>query len=105
MMDVFRFFRSTFKKFEKERHHDDGKQRSTWELTVEVSEDELDGGWVATCLELPGCMSQGETVQEAVENLTDAITGVLRVKLVEEFRTSTPTEKHNSTPLRYKIAV
>jgi acyl-CoA dehydrogenase len=32
------------------------------------------GGWLAEAPELPGCMSDGETPQQAVENLMDAIT-------------------------------
>ena len=31
------------------------------------------GGWLAEAPELPGCMSDGETPQQAVENLMDAI--------------------------------
>jgi antitoxin HicB len=30
-------------------------------------------GWLAEIPELPGCMSDGETPQEAVENVMDAI--------------------------------
>ena len=32
------------------------------------------GGWLAEVPDLPGCMSDGETPQEAVENIMDAIT-------------------------------
>ena len=31
------------------------------------------GGWLAEAPELPGCMSDGDTPQQAVENLMDAI--------------------------------
>ena len=31
------------------------------------------GGWLAEAPELPGCMSDGDTPQHAVENLMDAI--------------------------------
>ena len=31
------------------------------------------GGWVAEVPQLPGCMSDGETPQQAVENVMDAI--------------------------------
>lgn len=31
------------------------------------------GGYVATVPDLPGCMSDGETMEEAVSNLTDAV--------------------------------
>jgi predicted RNase H-like HicB family nuclease len=45
-------------------------------MVVVVFKDGLDGGFVATCLSLPGAMSQGETQQEALVNLADAISGV-----------------------------
>jgi len=37
-----------------------------------LSEDE-GGGYLATVPELPGCMSDGESPQEALENVFDAI--------------------------------
>ncbi|WP_250123811.1 type II toxin-antitoxin system HicB family antitoxin [Chroococcidiopsis sp. CCMEE 29] len=37
-------------------------------------------GYVATVPELPGCMSQGKTLDEAVTNIKDAITGYLHVQ-------------------------
>jgi antitoxin HicB len=36
--------------------------------------DHEDGGWVAEVPSLPGCISQGETREEALENVRDAIT-------------------------------
>jgi predicted RNase H-like HicB family nuclease len=36
-------------------------------------------GYVADVPELPGCMSQGKTLDEAVANVRDAIRGYLRV--------------------------
>ena len=32
-----------------------------------------DGGWVVECPTLPGCISQGKTKQEAIENIREAI--------------------------------
>ena len=32
-----------------------------------------DGFWVAECPSLPGCVSQGETKEEAIENIKEAI--------------------------------
>jgi predicted RNase H-like HicB family nuclease len=34
-----------------------------------------DGYWVAECPSLPGCISQGETREEAVSNIKEAIEG------------------------------
>jgi predicted RNase H-like HicB family nuclease len=33
----------------------------------------LDGYWVVECPSLPGCISQGKTKEEALENIKDAI--------------------------------
>jgi predicted RNase H-like HicB family nuclease len=38
-----------------------------------IEQDE-DGVFIAECPSLPGCISQGKTRQEAVENIQDAIT-------------------------------
>jgi predicted RNase H-like HicB family nuclease len=32
-----------------------------------------DGRWVAECPSLPGCVSQGETQESAIENIREAI--------------------------------
>ena len=36
-------------------------------------------GYVADVPELPGCMSQGKTIDEAIDNIKDAIKGYLFV--------------------------
>ncbi|EIJ41847.1 hypothetical protein BegalDRAFT_0940 [Beggiatoa alba B18LD] len=47
--------------------------------TVILEPDE-DGVWVAECLELLGCFSQGKTQEEALNNIKDAIKLYLEVK-------------------------
>lgn len=42
-----------------------------------IIEQDEDGVFVAKCPTLPGCISQGKTRQEAMENIKDAITGYL----------------------------
>ncbi|HVJ85646.1 MAG TPA: type II toxin-antitoxin system HicB family antitoxin [Caulifigura sp.] len=32
-----------------------------------------DGYWVAECLDLPGCISQGDTLEVAIANIREAI--------------------------------
>jgi predicted RNase H-like HicB family nuclease len=56
------------------------------EFKVSVIEDELDGGYIVECLNLPGCMSQGDTVEEAVENIGEAIAGVLAARFERNLR-------------------
>lgn len=36
-----------------------------------------DGYWIAECLSLPGCVSQGRTKAETVSNIKEAIEGWL----------------------------
>ena len=43
---------------------------------VLIEEDE-DGQFVATCPTLPGCVSQGQSRDEARANISDAISGYL----------------------------
>lgn len=41
-------------------------------FTVTVNGDE-DAVWVIECPSIPGCVSQGKTKEEALENIRDAI--------------------------------
>lgn len=36
-----------------------------------------DGYWVAECPSLPGCVSQGQTKEEAIMNIREAILGYI----------------------------
>lgn len=42
-----------------------------WRVVLE--QDAETGDWAAWCPELPGCTSAGETEQEALENIREAI--------------------------------
>jgi predicted RNase H-like HicB family nuclease len=48
-------------------------------FTVTVDRDE-DGVWVVECPSIPGCVSQGKTKEEALENVKDAIRLCLEVR-------------------------
>ena len=47
-------------------------------LVVRIDAD-VSGGYFALVPALPGCGSQGESIQEALENVNDALTTVLEV--------------------------
>ena len=51
-----------------------------WSSTVVIEPDE-DGGFVAHCPELRGCWSQGETVEETLHAVSDAIAGWLAARI------------------------
>jgi predicted RNase H-like HicB family nuclease len=48
-------------------------------FSVTIDRDE-DGIWIVECPSIPGCVSQGQTKQQALENIKDAISGCLEVR-------------------------
>ncbi len=48
-------------------------------FSVTINRDE-DGIWIVECPGIPGCVSQGETRDEALENIKDAIQQCLQVR-------------------------
>lgn len=39
---------------------------------IELIPDIVEGGYAVSCPELPGCLSCGDTIEEAIENIEDA---------------------------------
>ncbi len=56
--------------------------------------DPEDGGWIAEVPSLPGCVSEGTTRAEALENVQDAIAGWLSVAEETGMKVSTPALDH-----------
>jgi len=56
-----------------------------------------DGYWVAECPSLPGCISQGRTQAEAVENIREAIEGY--IKVLEQDSLPVPEERFQASLL------
>jgi len=48
-----------------------------------IIQEAEEGGYIVSCPALPGCHSQGETIEEALENIKEAIIGCLE-SLAEE---------------------
>jgi len=48
-----------------------------------ILEPEEDGGYSVHCPALPGCSSQGDTLDEALANIQEAMLGVLKVRQQE----------------------
>lgn len=82
--------RRAVRAFESERTED----TSSWTFQVRLERDDLDGGWIAECLDLPGCMSQGETRDEAVHNLIDAISEVVAFRMGEHVPSLIDDDEH-----------
>jgi len=74
-------------------------------FTARVLRDDVDGVWVAECVQLPGCMSQGETPNEALEHLADAIGGVLTVRMRRHIRDTPRLDIENETDRTVELAV
>lgn len=45
-----------------------------------ILEPEKDGGYSVHCPVLPGCVSQGDSLDEALANIREAIEGILEVR-------------------------
>ena len=48
-------------------------------LTVTIDRDE-DGVWIVECPSIPGCVSQGDTKDEALANIREAIELCMEVR-------------------------
>lgn len=92
--------RRAFHSFEHERTD----HSSTWEFHLHAECDDIDGGFVAWVDELPGCVSHGNTEDEALANLNEAILLVVEVKLEEALAADGHTTADTSTSLNVRIA-
>jgi len=63
---------------------------------VLLSQDE-DGIWIAEVPSLPGCNSQGDTRDEAIANIQDAIAGYIEV--LQDAGQHVPDETHEVVTL------
>jgi predicted RNase H-like HicB family nuclease len=48
-------------------------------FVVTLERDE-EGAWIAECPSIPGCVSQGATREEALDNVQEAISACLEVR-------------------------
>ncbi len=55
------------------------EENMSLKFNVTLDRDE-DGAWVVECPAIPGCVSQGQTRDEALENIEDAIRLCLEVR-------------------------
>ena len=53
-----------------------------------------DGWWVAECPSLPGCITQGRTKEEAIENVKEAIRAYITA--LEEDSLTIPEERFDA---------
>jgi predicted RNase H-like HicB family nuclease len=73
-------------------------------LNIVYRKAELDDGYIAECVKLPGCMSQGDTDDEAKANIVDAIQSCISV-LVEDYIKSNSGARDILTDAEHSDAV
>ncbi len=61
-------------------------------LTILCEKDE-EGHYVMECPDLPGCLSEGDTLEEALESINEAIAGCI----ISRVKTATCTLLDNQT--------
>ncbi len=69
-----------------------------------ILEPEEDGGYSIHCPALPGCSSQGNSIEEALDNIKEAISGVLKVRHKEEMPVPTETSEMLTEEIRQILA-
>lgn len=80
----------------------------TYRIQIEPLDPADGGGFVATVPDLPGCMSDGATQEEAIANVRDAIAARVATAQAEGRTVPTPTrsgrDRGNDAPLRQATA-
>ena len=61
-------------------------------MMVTIDRDE-DGVWIVECPAIPGCVSQGDTKEEALANLREAIALCLEVRAEQGLPLSIETQQ------------
>jgi predicted RNase H-like HicB family nuclease len=70
----------------REKTHDLIKEGGDLRIAFTTHKDDLDGGYIAECPDLPGCMSQGETEEEAAANLANAVSDYIAVVIEDHLQ-------------------
>lgn len=65
--------------------------KNVYKYTAVFESDEKSGGFTVTIPFLPGCISEGETFEEALENIREAAS--LYLQVMRERKESVPREK------------
>jgi predicted RNase H-like HicB family nuclease len=61
-------------------------------MMVTIDRDE-DGVWIVECPAIPGCVSQGNTKEEALANIREAIALCLEVRAEQDLPLSIETQQ------------
>ena len=78
---------------------------TNWGFTVVIEPDPEDGGYIVHCPDLKGCWSQGETVDEALHNIVDAISGWMAVHVERSLDIPRRSTEKLTKPLTLAVQV
>jgi predicted RNase H-like HicB family nuclease len=81
-MDFIEAFQAKFTKFVQKRNHKTSMKKE-FKILIETAPE---GGFWAICPEVPGANGQGETADEAKENLKEAVKLILEDRLADMTR-------------------
>lgn len=95
---VFRTVRRLFRRFEARRESDGEHFSATWMPVIVAEPDELDGGWVAYVPDLPGCVAQGETEEEALDEVASVALEVIKFRVERALETHRKTHQVRQGP-------
>ena len=68
------------------------KHQTEYPYELRPLSEEEGGGWLITYPDLPGCMSDGETPEEAIKNGEDALQGWIEAVKEEGWEVPAPSE-------------
>lgn len=74
-----------------------------YEIGIRQLNEDDGGGWFAEISLLPGCISDGETAEEALDNINDAKKSWLEVALKNSDTIPEPVDNQYSGQLRIRI--
>jgi len=74
-----------------------------YEISIRRLSEQEGGGWFAEIPLLPGCMSDGETIQEAIKNLNDAKISWIQTSLELGRAIPEPDQEEYSGQLRVRM--
>ncbi len=66
-------------------------QRFTYPITL--SPDEIDGGFVVTCRNVPEVVTQGETIEQAIEEAEGALEAAIEMRILDGLEIPLPSSR------------
>jgi predicted RNase H-like HicB family nuclease len=94
LLDFWRPLREAITSFGSLRKSTASRVTATWSIDLVVENDELDGGYVIHSPQLKGCWAQGESLEEARTNFSDALDAWFAAQLADAVETAPTIAPH-----------